>query len=147
DADDACERGDERGGAPADAPRVGLADRRIGRLVALVRHERDAILALRHDDPRPAAAARGRVVVVELLPQMMRVDAHHRVLTGIEVRPAIEHGRRDLVLLRRPALERALDEELEQPRVGLRAAERAACEYLCRFVSDSVLRRVGLWLR
>ncbi len=69
---------------------------------------------------------RRRVVVLELLPQVVRVHAHHRILARIEVGAAAEHLHRDLELLRRAAAAGALDEELEQPRVRAGAPERAA---------------------
>src|SRR5690606_12344351 len=78
---------------------------------------------------------------------VMRVDAHHRVLPGIEVRPAVEHAGRDLVLFRRAAFERALDQELEEPRVRARAAERTARENLRGLISDLVVLLGCVWIR
>src|SRR5690606_9413719 len=148
DAEHAGRDGGERDGAQTDAPRLGLGDgRTVARPLGVDRRERDAVFALRDDDAERAVAAGGRVVVVELLAQMVRIDAHHRILPRIEVRAAIEHRRRDLVLFRRTPFERAVDEELEQPRVRFRAAERAARENLGRLVSDSVLLLVRFWLR
>src|SRR5262245_23506137 len=76
--------------------------------------------------------------MLELLPQVVRVDAHHRVLARIEVGATAEHFHRDLELLRRAAAARALDEELEQARVRARTAERAASHDARRLFSQGV---------
>ena len=64
--------------------------------------------------------------MVELLAKIVGVDANHRVLARIELRALAEHFRRDFEFLRRAALAGAGHEELEQPRVSGRTAERAA---------------------
>src|SRR5262245_4934286 len=76
--------------------------------------------------------------MLELLTQVVRVDAHHRVLARIEVGAAAEHFHRDLELLRRTAAARTLDEELEQTRVRARAAERAAAHDARRLFSQDL---------
>ena len=96
--------------------------------------------------------ATGRCVeMLELLPEVVSVDAHHRVLTRVEVGTAAEHFHRDLELFRRSPADGALDEELEQPGVRARPAERAALhdlpcllpQKLC-FDGHSTLRATSL---
>jgi hypothetical protein len=73
--------------------------------------------------------------VLEFLAQVVRIDAHHRVLTRIEVGAAAEHFHRDLELLWRAAVVGAFDEELEQARVRARPTERTAAHDARRLFS------------
>src|SRR5262245_52570967 len=74
--------------------------------------------------------------MLELLAQVVRVDAHHRVLARIEVGAAAEHFHRDLELFWRAAAMGAFDEELEQARVRARPPERSAAHDARRLFSQ-----------
>jgi hypothetical protein len=77
--------------------------------------------------------------VLDLLAQVVRVDADHRVLARIEAGALAEHLHRDLELFRRASADRRLDEKLEQTRIRTRAAQGSAALDLLRLFSYLLL--------
>jgi len=73
--------------------------------------------------------------VLELLPQVVRVHAHHRVLAWIEVGALAEYFHRNLEFFRSATLGGTVDEKFEQPCVRTRPTERTARRNLLRLLA------------